>query len=88
MPKIRFDKKAGQYNKVVQNTNCKQLISDMHILVDRYLDVLSLEEKKQLLYIARMIEAAQGQKLPPVRYHGYAQCVNYLLRRCRGNRIK
>ena len=82
MPKIRFDKQPKYYNKTVSNVNCDKLVSDIKLLTNEYLDVLSLEDKKQLLYIARVILAHQ-RKIPYSKQYGYTKCINDILRKCR-----
>lgn len=80
MPKFRFNTQPKHYNKTVSSKNCDDLLNSIRILVDNYFNFLSLDDKKQILYIARMIEKHR-QVLPENKRYGYNKKISDMLKR-------
>lgn len=78
MPKFRFYIQPKHYNTTVSKKNCDDLLYKIQLLVYDYFNLLSLNDKKQLLYIARMIEK-NHQALPENKRYGYNKRINDML---------
>ena len=81
MPRIYLNRRPQFYNQAVSSRNCDGIIETIQKLYDNYMDIMSLDEKKELLKIARIVLTSQ-QHLEKSERVAHSTVLRKLLDKC------